>query len=80
MNKALRSYKSHREKEKAENRAKLLKTAYNKRWYAGQTPARPSTPTGPRPKPRPRSSLPPKMDAIQEVRDANADATNLEER
>ncbi|XP_033749629.1 uncharacterized protein LOC117334241 isoform X2 [Pecten maximus] len=68
MNKALRSYKLHRDKERADNRQKLLKTAYKKRWHVPHAPSRPATPDR---KPRPKSSLPPKMDAIKEVLEAN---------
>ncbi|XP_021355865.1 uncharacterized protein LOC110451950 isoform X2 [Mizuhopecten yessoensis] len=68
MNKALRSYKLHRDKERADTRQKLLKTAYKKRWHVPHAPSRPVTPDR---KPRPKSSLPPKMDAIKEVLEAN---------
>jgi len=68
MNKALRSYKLHRDKEKAENRQKLLKTAYRRRWHV---PQRPTTPVAADRKGRPKSTLPPKMDAIREVGEAN---------
>ncbi|XP_069138697.1 uncharacterized protein [Argopecten irradians] len=73
MNKALRSYKLHRDKERADTRQKLLKTAYKKRWHVPHAPSRPATPDR---KPRPKSSLPPKMDAIKEVLEANTSNGN----
>ncbi|KAK3097249.1 hypothetical protein FSP39_008057 [Pinctada imbricata] len=73
MNKALRSYRLHREKERAENRQIQLKTAYRRRWRAPSVPSKvrncmsaPPTRAERAPSPAPSAT-----DAIKEVGDAN---------
>lgn len=71
MNKALKSYKLHRDKEKAENRQRHLRSARLKRWKTPQPPRNVQSAGTERTRP----VLLPK-DAINEVRDAN---TSLED-
>ncbi|XP_052101113.1 uncharacterized protein LOC127735060 isoform X4 [Mytilus californianus] len=66
MNKALRSYKLHRDKEKAENRQRHLRSACLKRWKTPEPPRNIQSAGSERTRP----VLVPK-DAINEVRDAN---------
>ncbi|XP_076103656.1 uncharacterized protein LOC143072551 isoform X5 [Mytilus galloprovincialis] len=66
MNKALRSYKLHRDKEKAENRQRHLRSACVKRWKTPEQPRNIQSAGSERTRP----VLVPK-DAINEVRDAN---------
>ncbi|VDH93178.1 Hypothetical predicted protein [Mytilus galloprovincialis] len=66
MNKALRSYKLHRDKEKAENRQRHLRSACLKRWKTPEQPRNIQSAGSERTRP----VLVPK-DAINEVRDAN---------
>lgn len=66
MNKALKSYKLYRDKEKAENRQRTLRSARQKRWLTPQ-PLRNIQSAGPE---RTRPVIATK-DAINEVREAN---------
>lgn len=66
MNKALKSYKLYRDKEKAENRQRTLRSARQKRWRT-PLPSRTIQSAGPE---RTRPVLATK-DAINEVREAN---------
>lgn len=78
MTRALKSYKLHRDKERADNRQKQLKSAYRRRWQTtrriqsagpereGKSPATIRSYSS-----RPTSAIPSQMDAIREVSQAN---------
>ncbi|XP_048732002.1 uncharacterized protein LOC125648963 isoform X3 [Ostrea edulis] len=67
MTKALKSYKLHRDKEKAETRQQQLRSAYRRRWHAPLVPSRLRTKSASQVRPKTAA------DVIREVEVANND-------